>query len=293
PRCGDGGVLACCDFCPCVFHLLCLDRPPPEQGLFACPGCKEEAAGRALDLRDRALISGSPKSSDSGGPTFSKGGTPALRLLLDAANGRRGSPGVVELMGRWLEGAASALPCVLQSGGVKCPGTRWREADLGGISAAQLSSAALRMEAITRWFSSSSVSWACVGNPAEFPGSGQSTSMGLRFSVACELMLAEMHLDRALRAAPVTAGNGAGAEAGAVVGAQARAGGVEGSLRVHKLDGRLSSEAQEDLDIIDAALVQLVAALDVGEGGALDLGGGHPGLQGCGLGPPGTGPGPG
>jgi len=43
-ECGTGGTLLCCDFCPRVFHLHCLDPPLSEvpDGIWSCPVCKEK-----------------------------------------------------------------------------------------------------------------------------------------------------------------------------------------------------------------------------------------------------------
>lgn len=40
-RCGEGGIVLCCDFCHLVYHPRCLEVTPGLTSLFACSDCKE------------------------------------------------------------------------------------------------------------------------------------------------------------------------------------------------------------------------------------------------------------
>ncbi|KAK3263823.1 hypothetical protein CYMTET_27400 [Cymbomonas tetramitiformis] len=38
--CGDGGELACCDYCPHVYHLKCIGLQHLPGGMWECPSCQ-------------------------------------------------------------------------------------------------------------------------------------------------------------------------------------------------------------------------------------------------------------
>ncbi|CAM9959489.1 unnamed protein product, partial [Ectocarpus fasciculatus] len=52
-RCGEGGIVLCCDFCHLVYHPRCLEVTPGLTSLFACSDCKEEAAILEWELKGR------------------------------------------------------------------------------------------------------------------------------------------------------------------------------------------------------------------------------------------------
>ena len=40
PVCLEGGEVICCDTCPAVYHLECVELKKVPRGKWSCPGCK-------------------------------------------------------------------------------------------------------------------------------------------------------------------------------------------------------------------------------------------------------------
>ncbi|CAM9141767.1 unnamed protein product [Scytosiphon promiscuus] len=201
-RCGEGGIVLCCDFCHLVYHPSCLEVTPGLTSLFACSDCKEEAAILEWELKGRDAASGA----------VAAGG---LQELLRAADGRRGNAGVVDLMLRWLKGVTSAPPedlCLEAAFSAADNRARAGGGTGGGASSVfpsaafnrgyQLAAVALAVEPIVRGYLPTHLTWPALlmTGSATSPAVGMSAAHngGPELGLACELALVEMRVDKAL-----------------------------------------------------------------------------------------------
>ncbi|CAM9213321.1 unnamed protein product, partial [Ectocarpus sp. 13 AM-2016] len=202
-RCGEGGIVLCCDFCHLVYHPRCLEVTPGLTSLFACSDCKEEAAILEWELKGR---------DDAAGGAVAGG----LQELLRAADGREGNAGVVDLMLRWLKGVTTAPPDDLCLEAAYC--AAYNRARVGGRGGGnmgvpqttagipsggyQLAAVALAVEPIVRGYLPTRVTWpallAVCPPPATVDVAAPGEDDGPELGLACELALAEMRMDKAL-----------------------------------------------------------------------------------------------
>jgi hypothetical protein len=167
--CDEGGLLMCCDFCFAVCHPdTCLPQGvSAEAPLFACAGCREEAA--VLYNRSRAQ-----QQSE----LYAAGRLPQLAALLNKHSGSGSSGGstIFAVMADYIELLSSAHSDELQSH------------EYGGIAAR--SSAALAVKAVLEQ---------CVQRqPAVLTSMNTSSD----YSRSSLLMFAEMQLQQAVLCAP-------------------------------------------------------------------------------------------
>ncbi|CAM9884029.1 unnamed protein product, partial [Ectocarpus sp. 12 AP-2014] len=207
-RCGEGGIVLCCDFCHLVYHPRCLEVTPGLTSLFACSDCKE-----VIQREEAAILEWELKGRDDAASGAVAGG---LQELLRAADGHEGNAGVVDLMLRWLKGVTTARPDDLCLEAAYCAADNrarggGRSGGNGGVSQTtagvpsggyQLAAVALAVEPIVRGYLPTRFTWpallALCPPQATVDVAAPGEDGGPELGLACELALAEMRVDKAL-----------------------------------------------------------------------------------------------